>query len=384
MNNNHQNNKYRIALIVRTDGLDYDDRVRKEVLSVCKLYDFIEFYIYVISPRNILEAGVSSYGTPYKALHLKSVVEGNNKFNLFNAIELYCQLKKELKNYDAIWIADQQPFLIGLLVRNKPIIWDLHELPLTFMKNRVLSMLFRHIEKKCNAVIHANEARMQYMSENDLVTIPTKHYVLHNFPQIGEIDSVYDDTYKDFIKWLGDDQCVYLQGVDMERRAPFESISSIIGSSNLKIVVIGEFDENVKKALFSKYGSVAISRIFYTGRIKQIKTSQYIQRCVLSLVFYKNTNPNNNYCEPNRLFQCIINDKPVVVGCNPPMKELINQYAFGVCVNTDGSDEEEIASGINKVLNNYQYFLDNIRKNKRYILWENQEDTIKQIITAII
>lgn len=377
--------EFKIALILRTDGLDYDDRVRKEILSIKKLFDYVSFYIYVVTSANKLEEGISSYGTPYKQLNIKSLdTTPNSRFSLLNAWELYLQVRKELKQYDAIWIADQQPFLIGLFLKNKPIIWDLHELPLAFTRNFLLSFLFRRIERKCNAVIHANEARKQFIIENNLATNPHKHYVLHNFTQFDEVDSTYDDTYTNFIQWLGDQKCIYLQGVDMERRAPMESISSILKFPDLRIVVVGYFDEKIKDALYSKYGNVIDSRIFFTGRIKQIKTPQYIQKCILSLVFYKNTNPNNYYCEPNRLFQCIINNKPVVVGNNPPMKDLIDRYEFGVCVNTDGSDEALIVEGINKVLGNYQFYLDNIKKNKDRLLWDSQENVIKEFVETIL
>ena len=95
----------------------------------------------------------------------------------------------------------------------------------------------------------------------------------------------------------------------------------------------------------------------------------------MSLAFYKNISANNWYCEPNRLFQNLINGNPVVVGNNPPMKELVEKYGVGVCAETDGSDIEAIISAIKQVIANYDAIKQNISRNEAQWLW-NQQDPI--------
>ena len=40
------------------------------------------------------------------------------------------------------------------------------------------------------------------------------------------------------------------------------------------------------------------ARLFFTGKIKQLKTPQYIRKCIMCLVFYKKSSMNNWFCEP--------------------------------------------------------------------------------------
>ena len=99
----------------------------------------------------------------------------------------------------------------------------------------------------------------------------------------------------------------------------------------------------------------------------------------MSLVFYKNTSPNNWFCEPNRLYQNLINGNPVVVGNNPPMKELIEQYEVGVCAETDGADVNAMVSAIKNLLDNYDLIKGRVKDRYNKWLWDEQVSLIKEI-----
>ena len=103
----------------------------------------------------------------------------------------------------------------------------------------------------------------------------------------------------------------------------------------------------------------------------------------MSLAFYKNVSPNNWYCEPNRLFQNLINGNPVVVGYNPPMKELVEKYGVGVSAETDGSDIDAIIRAIKQVITKYDSIKQNIAFNEKQWLWNIQDNTIANIITSL-
>ena len=64
--------KTRIALVIKTDGLEYDDRVRKEILTTQKLFPNVEFKIFVMFPENKETDGVTSYGVPYHSVYIPS------------------------------------------------------------------------------------------------------------------------------------------------------------------------------------------------------------------------------------------------------------------------------------------------------------------------
>ena len=147
MDNNKQ---YRIALVLYTRGIDYDDRVRKEILSIQGLYPNVSFKIFAVETKNREENGVSSYGVPYRIPFLKSREKyASGTHTLAKAWDFYNTIRKDLKSFDAVWCADPETFIFVLMVSGKPILWDLHELPMALMGNPIKKSLFHFLERKC-------------------------------------------------------------------------------------------------------------------------------------------------------------------------------------------------------------------------------------------
>jgi hypothetical protein len=99
--------------------------------------------------------------------------------------------------------------------------------------------------------------------------------------------------------------------------------------------------------------------------------------CKLSLVFYKNTSPNNWLCEANRLYQAIDAGLPVVVGANPPMKSIVEGLNVGISVDTDGVDTDKIANGIATLLRSFDNYKKSIEDLKDDIKCDSQTLLLK-------
>lgn len=380
------NSQYNIALVLYTSGLDYDDRIRKEILSIKELYPNIDFKIFAIEPENREEEGVTSYGVPYRIPYLKSRDKyASGTHTIRKAWDLYHTVKNDLKGFDAVWCADPETALIVLMLHSKPVAWDLHELPIAFMNSPIKRRIFKYLESKCKVIVHANKERMQLIHEMGMITNLNSHFYLRNYPQFNECDSEYDDIFNDFIAWKGGDRCVYLQGISSETRADIESLGAVLAIDSLKVVVVGKVMPERMKIIEDKFGEELLKeRVFFTGQIKQLKTPQFIKQCDLSLVFYKNTSPNNWLCEPNRMFQSVINGVPVVVGNNPTMKDFVETNGFGVCVNSDGSDIEKITEGVKLVLSCVDEYKNKCKCDATHLMWDSQKTTLKDIVNKLL
>lgn len=381
-----RNVNYKIALILYTPGLDYDDRIRKEILSIQELYPNVSFKIFAVDPRNREEEGFTSYGVPYRIPFLKT----REKFTqathvLEKGLDFYLTIKSELKDYDAIWCADIETILFTLFTIRKPILWDLHELPEGLLVSWWKRLVFRFAEWKVKVMVHANEQRLNYLVRKGCVKRKEKHFILRNYPQFDDTNYELDKKYLDFEKWLGHDKCVYIQGITTRGRADAESVEAVLNVPSLKAVVIGNTRKDLVTDLLKKHSKEEINKkLYFTGQIAQQKTPQYMRKCCMSLVFYKKTSMNNWFCEPNRLFQNLIYGNPVVVGNNPPMKEIVDNYHVGVSIDSDGSDSEAIKDAILNILNNYQNYRQEIDRSKKKWLWYTQEDVLKVIMKDLL
>jgi glycosyltransferase involved in cell wall biosynthesis len=109
------------------------------------------------------------------------------------------------------------------------------------------------------------------------------------------------------------------------------------------------------------------------GMVEQLQIPSLIAPALFSIILYDISTPNNRFCEPNRMYQAIAMGVPVIVGCNEPMKDIVERYKFGISLKSDGRDVTEIETAIIKILKQREHFKVNILENYRNILWEQQE-----------
>ncbi len=376
--------KKRIALVLYTSGLEYDDRIRKEILSITKHCPEISFEIFAVVPENKEEEGITDYGVKYHIPYLKSREKyPSGTHTIAKAYDFYRSVAPRLKEFDAVWCADIETFLfISLLPKDKPLIWDLHELPSKFMGNNILRKVFKHFTKKCAVMYHANQSRIDCLKKLSMLPASVPQVAIRNYPNVSlrEEQTPDFDKLNDFKKWRNDRKCIYLQGVNAMDRYPVESISAIVESDYCGVVVGGMHDESYK-ILTKKYSDRLLNeKLFFAGRVPQIQTKNFIAECRFGLVFYATNSLNNTYCEPNRMFQTIMMGRPIVVGNNPPMRELVERFNAGIVLKSDGSDIEEIKQAIKEIDNNYDFYQSNTNSAKDSITWESQE---KLLISSI-
>lgn len=374
--------EYKIAFVIYTNGLEYDDRLRKEILTLQKVNSHISPYIYAVLPKNEETRGITSYGIPYKSLYLPSrdkYPAGKKAF--IKALDFYWQLKKELKAFDAIWCANMDAVAVVLLARTKFLIWDLHELPEGLYENRIKRCLLKRLFNRCHLIIHANQQRRDFLASLSKGLIDkNKHFVLRNYPNFSDVDNNYDAKYQSFKEWKGNRKCVYLQGLQDNARAGFEAISSVLNTGSLISVVVGNVYPNEIEKLKALYSDNVLSeRVMFVGKIPQLKIPQYLELCDFTMVFYKNLSPNNFYCEANRFYQAVSLGVPVIVGCNPSMKELVDQYKFGIAIEDDGHDVSKIEQAIKFLLSKREFYHNNCLQHRNVVSWDSQISTIKVI-----
>ncbi len=366
--------KRKIAFVLSTGNLENDDRVRKEISSIQKLDDFqIKIFAKVDDNKN--KEGITSYGVPYKLLYLKSRdIFPSAKFLAFKIMEMYVRLRKELKQYDVIWCADEGMFIFPLLIKNRPIIWDLHEIPQLFLKNKLTKKLFHFLERKCRFIIHANQFRLNYLIDKKLVLEPDKHYIIRNYPDREFIKStLLPPAYQEIKQWLNHSKYVYFQGISDSSRYPYNSIASVLQSTDLKIVITAKpIDDHVKEKLIAEFGNLFLERVLFTGMLDQLYTPSIIKDAIFSMVYYHIVTPNERLCEANRFYQSLVFGIPVICGCNKPMKEIIDQYHCGIALKSDGCDLEEIKTAIKNLLDNYEYYSTNAMAIKDLFVWDDK------------
>lgn len=371
-----------IAFVLYTKGLEYDDRVRKEALF---LSTFARVTIFHITPENKQETGTTSYGIPFRQFSLKTRrLLPSKRFTLLKSLEFFITAKKYFQSYDVVWAHDFHAATIPLLLPKKLLVWDLHELPDHFLKNRFTKKVFKYIQKRCRLVIHANPQRIDYLCSINACLEKETHVFLRNYPDNALLESMKrDERYDEFCSWLKGSPCVYLQGIHVATRFPKQSLDAVLAIPGLKAVVVGPFNTETKELLLSEYGDELQNRVFFTGMIPLMNIPPYIKQSSYSMVFYNPSTPNNRLCEPNRMYMAIASGKPVIVGNNEPMKDIVGKYDLGVVLKGVGNDVQEIVCAIKTLQGRYTELAKNVMQHKDRFVWSAQEPVFTHILSRV-
>lgn len=360
----------KIAIICRTIGLEYDDRIRKECISIAR---HAEVKIFVTFENNVEEEGVTSYGIPYQSFKLKSRKNfRSGRFLLIKAFEFYFKVKPKIKGYDLIWAHEEYTFLFPFFAQKDKFIWDLHEIPNLFNRP-ILRNIFHYIERKSKYIIHANNHRIDYLISIGLIKSNEKHDYVRNYPDKIFAESVLEpNDFEKFKGWLNNEQYVYLQGLTVADRYPYNSIASILEGTDFKVVVVGTFEDVAAKVkLEIEFKDLLEKRVYFAGRVNQLAIPSFLKDAEFSMVFYDTNDPNNEYCEANRFFQAINFGIPVITGNNVSMAYLVKEYGLGVSLESDGRDLEKIKKGINHLISNIQEYKMSCRRHNDLFIWKD-------------
>lgn len=376
-----------VLMLIKTIGLEYDDRVRKEALFVKK--SGREINITVIDDINENRNGSTSYGVKFDAVRLltrKTFKQA--KGLLFKTIEMYIKLsiitmKKKPK---IIWIhnvemAGMIPFLLllkkfGLI---KMIVWDQHELPRDrLLNNRIIRRILKRLMEYSDKVIVANDQRKAYLVEklslNNINITTIDNYVDNNF-----FDLPKGSLPTEVTEWLNGNKYLLAQGGAAPGRYLEQLIAAIINIKNIKLIVVGPYNTENKIMLEKKYPHLN-DYVFFTGLIPQMKIVDYIDNATASVIMYSTDSMNNKLCSPNRLYQALSRGIPVIVGNNPPMSSLVNRTGSGIIMNSDGRDSNEIVKAIERLLVDETKYINNSNKNKMIVNWNSQFSKLDSVL----
>lgn len=366
-----------VAMILYTSGLEYDDRIRKEILTLQKNLPQVKFKIFAIVPENKEKDGITGYGVPYHIPYLKSRDKYKSGTNTFRkAVDFYRTVKRLVSNFDIIWCADIETSLFPLLMpRSKKLVWDLHELPEQFMYRGLLRRIFKYMEGKCNVIYHANQPRIDCLKKLNVIKDYDKHIAIRNYPEKYDTPLLQaDGLFDEFIKWKGDRACFYIQGINNADRKAYQTMKAIMEYPDVCGVVVGNIDKEALDKIKGEYPSNKIdNKLFFTSKVPQQRTRSYISQCVAAVVLYTTATANNKYCEPNRMFQTIMMGLPVIVGNNPPMADIVGKYGFGIVLDDDGSDFEKIKTAMGQLFQKYPEYKENILAHRENLCWDAQE-----------
>jgi glycosyltransferase involved in cell wall biosynthesis len=121
-------------------------------------------------------------------------------------------------------------------------------------------------------------------------------------------------------------------------------------------------------------------KIIFLGRMQLDELHQYTLRADLGMSLEENLGLNYYYALPNKLFDYIQAQVPVIVSDFPEMSKVVREYNIGLAV--DERNPEKLATIISEMLANDALRLtwkDNLKKASEELCWENERNVLIEI-----
>lgn len=171
---------------------------------------------------------------------------------------------------------------------------------------------------------------------------------------------------------------ILYQGVLNPGRGLKPMIKALHYIEDLDLIIIGygKVEEELKQFVLEENMQ---TRVHFLGRVAREKLFNYTQKATLGMVLEEPLGLSFTYALPNKLFDYIHAEIPIIAGKLPEVESIVNKYNVGVLV--DDYQPETIAKTIKELLNNKQ-FLAQIKTNqkeaKEILCWEKEQQKLDQ------
>lgn len=270
-------------------------------------------------------------------------------------------------------------FLIGKIF-GKKIIYDSHELftEVPELKNRpLIKKIWLTIEKICLPSVN------KMYTVNHLIADFYHNKYGINCQVVRNISNQIKDTYVNplFAKNIKKGRKMLIlqgTGINIDRGAE-EAIEMMQYLEGYILYIIGSGDvfeklKQIRVDLNLQDSVKIIDRLPYNELIK------YTLIADLGLSLDKNTNLNYQYSLPNKIFDYIQTETPILASNRPLIESLVKKYQIGAI--TASHNPKYLAEKVETIFkdkSNYETWKSNLRKLKNKYCWENESKKLMDI-----
>jgi glycosyltransferase involved in cell wall biosynthesis len=375
---------YKKVTSIVLNNFQNDSRVLKENISLQNAgYD-----VQVVA---LWEDGVKEHeivqNIPVHRVKLKSKKWSKNKLVQFiKYFEFLYKVSKLYKNTNIIHCNDLNALPIGVMIKkffnkNIKIVYDAHEYEINDVPNeskykiKIKYILEKSLIKYADKTITVSDAiANEYVK---LYNIPKPSLVL-NTPPYKKIDKkdIFRDTFN-----IQKDKTIFLYQGGLSRGRGIEILLETFKQIDDKKSVIifmgyGELEEHVLNA------SEEEDNIFFHKAVAPDILLDYTSSADFGILFYENNCLNHYYCSPNKIFEYLMAEIPVIVSNLYEMKRLVEKNNIGAIAKENSPEGLKEAIG-DAVKLNKEELNKNIQKVKEVYNWEEQEKILLEVYKGL-
>lgn len=369
----------KIAFVSVINDLVTDNRVNKTCMALIECgYD-------VTLVGRKLSNSLPIPNWTFKTIRLKMIFKKGPAFYFFFNFRLFfVGLINKTDLFYANDLDTLAPMFLLSKLKKKPLIYDSHELfcevpelKASRIKKSIWQKLEGYIIPKLKTCITVNDSIAKIYEAKYNVPF----YIIRN---ISDFDQSFIPKSRVQLSLPEDKKIILLQGagINVDRGAE-ELIDSMEFVQNAVLYIIGSGDvwENLKqKVLFNKNIQ---NKVVLINKLPKSELINYTFNADIGLSIDKNTNLNYLYSLPNKIFDYIQAEIPILASRLPEIENIILQYKIGDFI--DDHNPKTIANKLNEML--YSQQLSSYKKYlaiaKKEITWKSEKEKLLTIIKNI-
>ncbi|MEN6327035.1 MAG: glycosyltransferase family 4 protein [Syntrophomonas sp.] len=294
---------------------------------------------------------------------------------------------------DIISGQDFTGLLIGYFIKRKNkgyprLLYDSHELGTHISSNlnytRLIVLAKRFIEKvlikKADAVMVVSESIAEYIKRD--CNLDKKPTVVRNVPPYQPI-AIKPNTYREIFNIDSDKHILLYQG-NLGVGRGVDTIIRVLTKleESYVLVIMGNGKKEDYIQLINELDLQG--RVFFQPAVPYEKLIEFTSSADMGIMLLDNICLSYYYALPNKLFEYIQFELPVVCSDFPDIKRVINDYNVGETVSPENLDD--ISSTIKEIFENKQkleLYKENTKHAKAELNWEKEQSILLRLYRVL-
>lgn len=291
-----------------------------------------------------------------------------------------------------LYIGWMSTLFIGKDKRPK-LIYDSHEFTIydgkkTKIQQIIITVLEGFLIKKCEFTIEVNDLIADEVQR--IHKLKKRPIVVRNVPNKWTIDpkicmEMREELIKEFTNRGGAEYFILMYHGAIARGRGIEKLIRLIEKGNELVgVILGDGDESYVKDLKELAESICSGKILFHPAVEQSQLWKYAGAVDLGMILAPLNCKNDLYSLPNKFFENIQSETPILCPNYPAMIELVEKYNIGIACEIN--DDKEILRNIEKIRNKkcYSEYKKSIKRAKEDLCWEKEKVVLKNYYEKII
>ncbi|HDP76538.1 MAG TPA: glycosyltransferase [Bacteroidales bacterium] len=316
--------------------------------------------------------------TNFKVKYLKSVFKKGPLFYLIYNTKIFFRIL--FSQLDIIYSNDLDTLpgcALGSLVKRKKLIYDSHELftEIPELINRPIIKFIWRIQER----IFIKRAKAVITVSDGVATELAKRY------RINKVEVIRNFPVRTNTKTLREKQPTLIyQGVLNVGRGIELAIDMMKQLPGYKLLIVGSGDVEIKLRKQMRENNL-FDRVQFLGQLTPDNLKLITPTAWLGLSLEEDMGLNYRYALPNKLFDYIAANVPVLVSDLPEMRKVVEEFEIGIVASS--RNPIELANQIADLLDDkkrYESISKNVKKAAEQLTWQNEEPKLLNLINGVI